>query len=258
MNSIGKTIKRLRTGKGDTQEKLAEGLHISCQAVSKWENDAALPDISLLPLIADYFDITIDELLNHKLNAYTYKERFVKLMYHSGVLMFTDDGRYRINTENFTTNAQIAKIGECFADLIRENNLSFDAIVGLAYHGIAFSSATTFSLFEKYGVTVPYCYERKIPDSRGRKICGYTPKAGDKVIVIDDMIGSGGSLDARLGALIEMYDIKVIAVISIVDAQALREDAISGSAYIREKYRAKTYTLVSGEDIQAARERLIV
>lgn len=258
MNTIGKTIKRLRTGKGDTQENLAEGLHISCQAVSKWENDAALPDISLLPLIADYFGITIDELLNHKLNVYTYKERFVKLMYHSGVLVFTDDGRYRINTENFTTNAQIAKIGECFADLIRENNLTFDAIMGLAYHGIAFSSATAFSLFEKYGVTVSYCHDRRVPDRRGRDICGYTPKEGDKVIVIDDMIGSGGSLDARLGVLIEKYGIEVVAVVSIVDAQALREGTISGSEYIRKKYRVKTYTLVSDEDIQAARERLIV
>ena len=38
MNQIGKIIKRLRVSKGDSQEKLAENLHISCQAVSKWEN----------------------------------------------------------------------------------------------------------------------------------------------------------------------------------------------------------------------------
>lgn len=258
MNSIGKNIKRLRLSKGDTQERLAEELHISCQAVSKWENSAAFPDISMLPLIAEYFGITIDELLGHKLNSYTYKERFVRLMYHSGVLSFNDGGSYIINTENFTTNAQIAKIGECFADLVRENNLTFDVIMGMAYHGIAFSSAIAFSLYQKYGVSASYCYDRKCPDSRGREICGYTPNKGDKVILIDDVIGSGRSLDTRLEFLIAEYGVDVVAVLCIVDSKTVRNDNCIGSEYIGNKYGVKIYTLVSDSDIQTAREKNII
>ena len=258
MNSIGTNIKRLRLSKGDTQERLAEELHVSCQAVSKWENSAALPDISMLPLIADHFGITIDELLGHKLNSYTYKERFVRLMYHSGVLSFNEDGSYIINTENFTTNAQIAKIGECFADLIRENNLTFDVIMGMAYHGIAFSSAAAFSLYQKYGVSASYCYDRKCPDSRGREICGYTLNKGDKVILIDDVIGSGNSLDARLESLISEHGVDVVAVLCIVDSQTERKDNNIGSEYIRNKYGVGIYTLVSDSDIQIALEKRII
>lgn len=138
MHNIGKTIKRLRLSKGDTQEKLAEALHVSCQAVSKWENGLAVPDIALLPCLADYFAVTIDELMNYKLRAYTNRERFVRLLAQSGVLTCTDGQQYRINTENLGTNAQIVKIGECFADLIRENRLSYDGIIGSPITGYLF------------------------------------------------------------------------------------------------------------------------
>ncbi len=258
MISIGKNIKRLRMSKGDTQEQLAEKLNISSQAVSKWENDATLPDISLIPHISDYFGITIDELFDHKLNSYTYKERFIKLMCDSGVLVFKDGGDYYINSENFSTNTHIAKIGECFADFIRENNLNFDAIMGSAYHGIAFSTATVCALYEKYGITTSYFHDRKSPDSRGRMLCGYTPENGDRIIVIDDMIGSGNSLDIRLEKLTSNFDVELSAVVVIADACSLRSDGISGSEYISKKYGVKVFSIISDEDVQAAIDNKII
>lgn len=59
---IGKKIKALRLAKDIKQEKLAEYLGVSFQAVSKWETGASVPDISLLPNIAIFFGVTIDEL----------------------------------------------------------------------------------------------------------------------------------------------------------------------------------------------------
>jgi len=63
MNTLGTRIAENRKKKGLSQEQLADILGVSSQAVSKWENDISCPDISLLPQIADYFNITIDELL---------------------------------------------------------------------------------------------------------------------------------------------------------------------------------------------------
>lgn len=60
--SMGAIIARKRKELGLTQEQLAGELGISYQAVSKWENELSSPDISTLPLLADLFDITIDEL----------------------------------------------------------------------------------------------------------------------------------------------------------------------------------------------------
>lgn len=60
---IGETIKNLRTQQHITQEQLAEALEVSPQAVSRWENATTFPDISVLPVIANYFDVTTDYLL---------------------------------------------------------------------------------------------------------------------------------------------------------------------------------------------------
>jgi len=61
--TIGQNIKRLRKNADMTQEELAEILSISSQAVSRWETDSAMPDISLLPLLCSIFNISADELL---------------------------------------------------------------------------------------------------------------------------------------------------------------------------------------------------
>ena len=61
--TLGENIRKKRTEQGITQEQLAEALEVSPQAVSRWENQAAYPDIELLPIIAGYFDVSVDELL---------------------------------------------------------------------------------------------------------------------------------------------------------------------------------------------------
>lgn len=61
--TFGTTIKKLRHDADITQEKLAEYLNISAQAVSRWETDLAMPDIMLLPKLANIFDVTTDFLL---------------------------------------------------------------------------------------------------------------------------------------------------------------------------------------------------
>lgn len=63
--NFGSNLRKLRKEKNLTQEALAECLNVSAQTVSKWENGASLPDISLLPLLADYFQVSVDSLLMH-------------------------------------------------------------------------------------------------------------------------------------------------------------------------------------------------
>ena len=63
MNSLGERIAYYRKKVGLTQEVLAEKCSVSAQAVSKWENGLSAPDISLLPALAELFNISCDELL---------------------------------------------------------------------------------------------------------------------------------------------------------------------------------------------------
>ncbi|ERJ12509.1 helix-turn-helix domain-containing protein [Haloplasma contractile] len=66
--NIGLKIKSLRREQNVTQEKLADYLHISYQAVSKWENETASPDISLIVPLANFFGVTTDYLLDNTSN----------------------------------------------------------------------------------------------------------------------------------------------------------------------------------------------
>ena len=64
--TIGNRITKYRKAKGMTQEELSNVLGVSAQAVSKWENDASCPDISLLPQLCRVLGISADELLSGK------------------------------------------------------------------------------------------------------------------------------------------------------------------------------------------------
>ena len=61
--TINENLKKLRKEKGNTQENLAEYIDISFQAISKWERGEAFPDITLLPKIAAYYNVSVDDLL---------------------------------------------------------------------------------------------------------------------------------------------------------------------------------------------------
>lgn len=63
MFNIGQKIKELRRKNDLTQEKLADSLGVSYQAVSKWETGVSSPDLSLIVPLARLFEVTTDELL---------------------------------------------------------------------------------------------------------------------------------------------------------------------------------------------------
>lgn len=73
---IGENIRRLRRQRDLTQEEVAAHLGISPQSISKWERAGGYPDITMLPALADYFKVSVDELLgmNELAKAQKYKE----------------------------------------------------------------------------------------------------------------------------------------------------------------------------------------
>ena len=84
---IGEIIKKLRKDRDVTQEKLADYLGISYQAVSKWENGTALPDITLVVPLANFFGVSADELfsLNEQITDAKIKEYEEKLKHFNNI-----------------------------------------------------------------------------------------------------------------------------------------------------------------------------
>lgn len=124
-------------------------------------------------------------------------------------------------------------------------------IMGLAYHGIAFSTATACALFNKYGVTVDYCYDRKVADSKGRILCGHTLADGEKVVIVDDLMSTGLTIYERIERLKAVADVEVVAVVVIADltnAEAKMQGL--GAQMLEEKYGARVYSIITEKDVR--------
>lgn len=78
MLKLGENLKKFRLQRELTQEQLADILGVSAQAVSRWENGTTYPDITLLPVIASYFEITLDELMG--IDSFKSEEQLKELL----------------------------------------------------------------------------------------------------------------------------------------------------------------------------------
>lgn len=63
--NLGQKIRELRQRDGRTQETLAEAIGVTSQAVSRWEANGGYPDMEMIPSIAHYFGVSIDELFGY-------------------------------------------------------------------------------------------------------------------------------------------------------------------------------------------------
>ena len=123
--------------------------------------------------------------------ALTYKQQFIKFMVESGVLRFGEftlkSGRkapYFINTGNYKTGAQLARLGKYYAACIQENGLKAETLVGPAYKGIPLAVTTAVALAEEYNVDLNYCFDRKEAKDHGEGglFVGKQLVDGEKVI----------------------------------------------------------------------------
>lgn len=91
--NIAENLKRLRKQHGITQENLADFIGVTFQAVSKWERGEGYPDITILPVIANYFGVTLDELIgmNEIKDAARLDEVFEKLKENASVGKIDDN-----------------------------------------------------------------------------------------------------------------------------------------------------------------------
>lgn len=94
--TIGSFIAILRKAKGMTQKELAELLNVSDKAISRWERDESAPDITLLPILADIFGVTCDELLRgEKIGRESFEETTEKRTHRMKILLKKSRERFR-------------------------------------------------------------------------------------------------------------------------------------------------------------------
>lgn len=89
---LGNTIRELRRRDGRTQESLAQALGVTAQAVSRWEAGGSYPDMELIPGIANYFSVTIDELFGYHNDRETRIDAIIRQVEGYHIKARSDDG----------------------------------------------------------------------------------------------------------------------------------------------------------------------
>ena len=155
MFKLGENLKKYRTQNNLTQEQLAEMLGVSPQAVSRWELGSTYPDITLLPIIANYFDITTDELFG--LSSEKLQKDIDQIIEHKNMLhnqgkMAEMISYLREKLALFPNSAAITyELGNAlYLELCRNGSKSADAlkeIVSLAERAIKLDKGESYVTF---------------------------------------------------------------------------------------------------------------
>lgn len=147
------------------------------------------------------------------------KKEFIEFMMGADVLRFgqftTKSGRqtpYFINTGNYKTGAQISRLGEFYASFVKEIcGDHFDALFGPAYKGIPLVTSTAGALARQYGIDKPFFFNRKEAKDHGEggTLVGYSPKDGDRVLLIEDVITAGTAVRETMPLLYSCAHVSV-------------------------------------------------
>ena len=117
--NFAENLKKLRKDREITQEKLAETLGVTSQSISRWELNICYPDLELLPIIANYFGVTIDSLLSNDPDS---KERDL-IIFNDKVLKLSDD-----------SDEKIVFVNEYCRKYPENNYYSFQLVVAIKKH----------------------------------------------------------------------------------------------------------------------------
>lgn len=192
-----------------------------------------------------------------------YKKDFIEFMVRSGVLTFGDfttkSGRkspYFINTGNYKTGGQLAKLGSFYADCIVDNmnngNLAkgVKALFGPAYKGIPISVATAIAMAEKHGMDINYCSNRKEAKDHGEggSLLGYQLQKGDSVLIVEDVITAGTAMRECVPVL-SALGVTIEGLIVSVDRMERGTGSKTAIQELKEEYGISTYPIITVKDI---------
>ncbi len=187
-----------------------------------------------------------------------YKREFIKFLEDAGVLKFGDftakSGRkipYFINAGDIKTGMQIQKLGEFYAKAYAEKLGNRKTVLfGPAYKGIPISVSVASALATN-GLDVPFFFNRKEEKDHGEGgvFVGYTPKAGEEIVIVEDVITAGTAIRESMAILSKLEGTKVSAVFVMVDRKEKGKTEKSAMAEVGEEYGFPVYSVVDVYDI---------
>ncbi len=187
-----------------------------------------------------------------------YKREFIQFLEGAGVLKFGDftakSGRkipYFINAGDIKTGDQIAKLGEFYAKAYLEKVGNRRTVLyGPAYKGISIAVSSSIAL-SKEGLDVPFFFNRKEAKDHGEGgvFVGYVPKAGEEVVIVEDVITAGTAIRESMAILSNLENVKVAATFVMVDRKEKGQTEKSAMSEVADEFGFPVYSVVDVYDI---------
>ena len=188
----------------------------------------------------------------------SYKREFIQFLEGAGVLKFGDftakSGRkipYFINAGDIKTGDQIAKLGEFYAKAYLEKvGNKRTVLYGPAYKGISIAVSASIAL-SKNGLDVPFFFNRKEAKDHGEGgiFVGYVPKAGEEIVIVEDVITAGTAIRESMEILSQLEGTKVIATFIMVNRKEKGQTEKGAMEEISEQFGFPVYSVVDVYDI---------
>lgn len=148
--------------------------------------------------------------------------------------------------------SDLKKIGEHYADFIVNNSLNnFDVLFGPAYKGINIATATSTALYDKYALSIPYSYNRKISKTHaeGGKIIGYDLSKAKNVLIIDDVFTDGGTKYETIELLSQFKNLSINGILIGVDRQEINKNGEPFILTFKKNTGIEVYAMTTKEEV---------
>ena len=189
------------------------------------------------------------------------KSEFIEFMVDSQVLKFGEftlkSGRkspFFMNAGGYVTGSQLKRLGEYYAKAIHDTyGDDFDVLFGPAYKGIPLGVVTAIAYSELYGKEIRYCSDRKEAKDHGEGgvFVGYVPKAGEDVVIVEDVITAGTAIRESMAILSRLEGVKVAATFIMVDRKERGKGEKLAMEEVEEEFGFPVYSVVDVYDIIA-------
>ena len=159
---------------------------------------------------------------------------------------------YFINTGCFDDGAKISQLSKFYAQKILSLGLqNVDAIFGPAYKGIPLCVSTAMSLSRDFGVNIGFCFNRKEAKTHGDggQFVGVPLKAGQRVVLVEDVVTAGTTLQEMVPVLRDQVGVEVAGVVILVDRAEKGKGSASAVQEAESELGIKVSPIISIHDI---------
>ena len=185
----------------------------------------------------------------------SYQTEFIEYALQAGILSFGEyrlkSGRispYFFNAGAFDTGERLSRLGHFYAEALVDSGLPCEALFGPAYKGIPLVSITAVALYERFGIDIPYAFNRKESKDHGEGGLIIGADITSEVVIVDDVITAGTAVRETINTL-SKAGISVSGILVGIDRQEKGSQNLSAIQEVQVEFGLDVKSIIQLDSI---------